>query len=166
MNHDEKIQTIKNHLLASRQKLKQALAGVQGEDWNIPVQEDGDRWTILQMVRHLQDAQKGLTGQAQRLSQGQVTVPTDFDVNRWNTRIQNKTAEANMSAEEALTALDQGLTDLLTFIDTIHPDAWEKIGWQPFLQKELPLYDFLNVIVVHENDHAEEIARAVANAKS
>jgi hypothetical protein len=35
------------------------------------------------------------------------------------------------------------------------------VGWQPFLQKELTLEEFLMVISQHERGHAAEIAAAV-----
>jgi hypothetical protein len=161
MTTPEKIQALKDQLQASRAKLHQAIANVEGAAWNTPVQSDGEQWTALQMVRHLQDSQKGLLGQTQRLMKGEVTVPPDFDIDRWNARIQTKTAEAEMSAEQALSNLAQSLEGLMALVETIQDEDWAKTGWQPGIKQTLALYDFVSLIASHEASHAEEIAQAM-----
>jgi hypothetical protein len=158
---DDKKSQLKQHLAESRRRLLAAIEGLSGDQWQIRVQEDGEQWTVLQMLRHLQDAQQGLLGQVQRLVAGGETVPRDFDINRWNARAQRKTAEVDMTPEQALANLQHSYESLLTFIDNVPDDAWSRVGWQPFLQKELTLEEFLMVISQHERGHAAEIAAAV-----
>ncbi len=157
----DKKTSLKEQLQTARQKLLAAVKDLTDSDWETPVQADGDQWTVLQMLRHLQDAQKGLTGQLERLLANQETVPQDFDVDRWNARIQKKTAEAQMNAEQALSSLEDSLQHLLGVVDSIADDVdWEKTGWQPFLKRMLTTEQFIDVIATHEAQHAEEIEEA------
>lgn len=162
----DKKSSLKEELQAARQKLLGAIDGLNGEDWDIQVQSEGDHWTVLQMLRHLQDAQKGLTGQLERLLAGQETIPRDFDVDRWNKRIQQKTAEAQLTAEQALANLETTLTHLYTVIDGIEDEGWAKTGWQSAVQREITAEEFIQVISRHEAAHAEEIANAVQQQKA
>lgn len=161
----EKKAALKTFLTETRQTLMDTLAGLDGDDWQMPVQTDGDQWTLVQMLRHLQDAEVGLGGQAMRLANGEPTVPRDFDVHRWNARIQRKTAEAEMTAEQALHILQKARQKLLAFIDDLPDEAWERTGYQSFLDQDLPLEDFIRVIGSHEAGHTAEIAAALARQK-
>ncbi|MBZ0304840.1 MAG: maleylpyruvate isomerase N-terminal domain-containing protein, partial [Anaerolineae bacterium] len=91
---------LKNHLTACREKLMHILETIEGEDWQVQVQSEGEQWTVLQMVRHLQDAHRGLTGQVKRIAAGEPNLPPDFDIDRWNAGAQRKAAE--MPPEAAL----------------------------------------------------------------
>jgi len=145
--------------LDARQKLLDAVAAVT--DWDVKVQTSGEEWTALHMIRHLQDAHSGLTGQLKRMLDGEQTVPPDFDVDRWNARAQRKAAEAGMSPQQALQKLEDSLADLLAVLDGLSEADWAKGGWQPFLKREVSTEGLLRVIANHEAGHAEEIAVAV-----
>lgn len=158
---EEKKAALKQHLNQARQRLLEIVGSMSGDDWNIKVQSDGDQWTALQMIRHLQDAHRGLTGQVKRVLAGGESVPRDFDVNRWNARAQTKAAEVAMTPEQALEALKQSHEDLLGIVDGLTDADLDRRAWQAFLQKEITLEEFIRVIGTHEAGHAEEIAAAV-----
>jgi hypothetical protein len=153
-------QDLKALMEESRQRLMGALEGLQESELDTPVQSDGERWTVLQMLRHLQDAHRGMTGQVKRLLNGEETVPRDFDVDRWNARVQKKSAEASMTAEEALANLDASLNDLMSVIDHLKDEDWGRRGWQAGVKKEMSLEELLRTMGQHEALHAGEIAAA------
>jgi len=157
---DEIKNNLKQHLTDTRQVLWDAIDGIQDDEWDVQVQADGAQWTVLQMMRHLQDAERGLRGQTMRITKGEESVPKDFDPDRWNNRIQQKTTE--MTAEEAIEVLKTSREKLLTFIDTIPDEAWQHSGYQPGLKETISLEQFIKVIGWHEEGHAKEIAAALA----
>lgn len=155
----EKKAELKAYLETNRQKLLSTIAQIK--DWEAPVQGEGDQWTALQMIRHLQDAHTGLTGQITRMLAGEQTVPADFDIDRWNARIQRKTTEAMLTPEQALDTLKASHANLLEIIDHLVEEDFEKSGYQPFLKKVLPLEEFIKVVGYHEAGHADELTNAI-----
>src|SRR5262249_34465245 len=77
----------------TRQTLKSVLDQLQTADWELQIQETDQLWTVRQIISHLADAQRGMTGQIKRINAGEETVPPDFDLNRWNRRAVEKAAE-------------------------------------------------------------------------
>ena len=156
---NEKKAELRQHLETSRQTLLDVISKIQGDAWAKPVQDSGERWTALQMVRHLQDAHQGLSKQLDRLREGQETVPQDFDLDRWNARVQSKTTE--MTVEEALEALKASHERLLQTVDSLTEEDFQKTGWQPSLKKMLPLEVLIKVIGSHEANHAKDLENAL-----
>lgn len=152
---------LKHKLQASRQKLIDALQDLSDDQWQIQVQSDEDQWTVLQMVRHLQDAHTGLTGQIQRMLGGGETVPRDFDIDRWNKRTQTKTTE--LTSAEAIETLNQSHANLMGIVDNLQDEDFEKRGWSAWKQQEVSLEAFLMIISEHEAFHTGEIANALAD---
>jgi len=155
--HEAKKTALRQHLEEARAYLLEVVAKLTPEEWEKPVQSEGERWTALQMMRHLQDAHVGLVGQMGRLLQGEATVPPDFDIDRWNARVQRKTAEAALTVEQAQETLKASHTKLLALIDTLSEDDWERRGFQPGLGREVSLEEFIHVIGLHERTHAQEM---------
>lgn len=150
---------LKNYLTECRQKLMTTLNAISGDDWNVQVQSEGDHWTVLQMVRHLQDAHRGLVGQARRIAAGEPNLPPDFDIDRWNAGAQRKTTE--MPPEIALENLRASHEKLLEFIEGLSEQSFQNTGYQAYLKKTLPLDEFIKIIGEHELAHGEEIAKAL-----
>jgi len=69
---------------AAHQATWAVLSAIPEADRLRPVYGEGGPWTVRDVVAHLADAESGLLGQVRRLLAGQVTVPPDFDLNRWN----------------------------------------------------------------------------------
>lgn len=157
---EEKKAELRQLLIDNRAQLMEALRAAEQAGWDTQVQADGEQWTALQMLRHLQDAHKGLTGQLQRMLAGQPTVPPEFDVNRWNASVQRKTTE--MTAEAALESLAASHEALLDIVAALRPEDFQQRGWSSARQREVSLEEFVQVIGLHEGMHATEIAEAAA----
>ncbi len=155
----DKKETLKQHLNESRQKLWAILENVQADQWDVQVQSEGEQWTVLQMVRHLQDAHRGLSGQAKRIVAGEPNLPPDFDLDRWNSGVQRKTTD--MSAETALENLQTSHEKLLAFVDSLQDADWAKEGFQASFKQPMTLDKFIEIIGSHEVLHATEIASAL-----
>ena len=73
-------QAILHTLAQARIKLMGVLHQLQADDWEKTVQDGNSKWTVRQMVIHLVDAQKGMTGQMTTINGGQEAIPEDFDL--------------------------------------------------------------------------------------
>lgn len=153
-------QALRQHLEASRQQLLAVVDQIQETGWQKPVQVDGERWTALQMIRHLQDAHKGLTAQLERMIAGQETVPADFDIDRWNARIQGKTTD--MTPEQALETLKASHAKLLSVVDNLKEEDFARSGYQAGVKRVVSLEEFINIIGLHEQEHTRDLKNALS----
>ncbi len=146
---------IVNLLDQTRQQLKAVLDRLQPGDWETPVQEADQKWTVRQIVSHLVDAQRGMTVQITRINAGEATVPPDFDLNRWNKRSVEKAADKQ--PPELLTALDEGRTALKQVLDGLSDSDLDKRGRHSSLQI-MSIEEIARLIGTHEADHTKIIA--------
>jgi len=77
-------QAIEAYVSQAHQETWPVLAAIPEADRATLVYGEGGPWTVRDVVAHLADAETGLLGQVQRLLAGKMTVPPDFDLNRWN----------------------------------------------------------------------------------
>lgn len=150
---------LKNHLITCREKLMHTLETIEGEEWQVQVQSEGEQWSVLQMVRHLQDAHRGLTGQVKRIAAGERNLPPDFDIDRWNAGVQRKAAE--MLPETALENLKTSHQTLLEVLEGLQEEDFTREGYHANYKKMMPLDEFITIIGSHEVQHGEEIAQAL-----
>ncbi len=140
----------------TRQTLKGVLDHVVPDDWEKTVQEEDQKWTVRQILAHLVDAQKGMTGQIARINAGEEPIPPDFDLNRWNKRAVEKSAER--TPQELLVALDEGRVTLKRTLDAMSDSDFDKKGRHSSLQI-MSLEEIARQIGTHESDHARIVAQ-------
>src|SRR3954468_24154567 len=90
--------------------LRSVLDHLQIGDWEKTIQDEDQQWTVRQIVSHLVDAQRGMTGQISKISVGEDIIPADFDLNRWNRRaVEN---QADKTPQDLISTLEDGRTAL------------------------------------------------------
>lgn len=152
-------------LTEARQELLDTLNSLTPEQWETIVfpGDDDAAWTVTDLLRHLSDSERGLTGQAQAWQAGKNPIPPDFDLARWNKRAVQK--RKDKSAEELLSDLAESRKALLAFIDTLQPDDWQKKGRHASL-RILTIEQIIKLIGHHERDHARNIREAVQKSNA
>jgi uncharacterized damage-inducible protein DinB len=151
-------QAILDALAQGREHLTTVLGSLQPDDWEKTVQEGDQNWTVRQIVTHLADAQKGMTGQMTTINSGQEAIPADFDLDRWNKRAVEKGADK--TPEILISALDEGRVKLLQFIDGLSDADMDKQGRHSSL-KIMTIEQIALLIASHEVEHAQVIADAL-----
>nr|AIA11666.1 DinB superfamily [uncultured bacterium] len=152
-------QTILDILNQGRAKLTHVINQLQPTDWDKSVQEGDQKWTVKQIITHLVDAQKGMTGQITTISSGQEAIPADFDLDRWNKRAVEKGADK--TSEDLLTALDEGRTKLLDLVKTFSDTQLDQKGRHSSLAI-MSVEEIVTLIGTHEAEHASLIAQALS----
>lgn len=127
-------------------------------DWETAVYHEETHWTITDILRHLVDAEKGMTGMIRQWQQGKNPVPPDFDLERWNNRVVQKSAEK--SPDELLSELRENRTNLLSFIGTIQDDDWAKQGRHGSL-RIMNIEEVCHLIAEHELSHLAVMEEAL-----
>ena len=129
--------------------------------WQTTVYHEDSTWTFGDILRHLVDAERGMTGLMRQWQQGNNPVPADFDLARWNHRVIQKTADK--SPTELLSELRENRSNLLNFIETIQPDDWEKHGRHGSL-RIMTIEEVCHLIADHELSHLNVMQAASESA--
>jgi hypothetical protein len=126
-------------------------------DWKTAVYHEESNWTITDILRHLVDAERGMTGMISQWQQGKNPVPPDFDLARWNNRVIQKAAEKNPA--ELLAEFNKNRSNLLNLIDTLQPEDWAKQGRHGSL-RIMSIEEVCHLIADHEQDHLRAMIEA------
>ena len=91
---------------------------VTPEQWSLPVPSDeGAQWTAHDVLAHVAGSEAGQLGQIQRGLAGGVTVPDDFDVDRYNRRAVQK--QAAVPVAELLAIIERDHALVLAALDAV-----------------------------------------------
>lgn len=153
----ERIETIKTQLVNSRARLDAVLDAV-GDRWEMQVYSDGLGWSVRQLINHLADADRGHNNQVMNIAEGNDIIPADFDIERYNKRVTEKTAEK--SAEQSRAELAEYRAQLLAWLDTLDETKLDQQGRHASL-RVLSVEQILQVQSDHERTHADDIARTI-----
>ncbi len=139
---------------ASREALFATLDLLSPEDWDTPVQSEGEGWTVRHVVTHLLDTEQSQMILLQRLRNGEETVPADFDIDRWNRRVKKMEPR---STEELRSGMEESRMAFNALFDQIMPHELALTGRHPATGDETTLERFLEVLAWHETHHTKEI---------
>ena len=144
-------------LNSSRAALLPVLEGLNEAQWETAVQSEGAAWTVSDIVRHLVNAENGMTGLMVQFKQGKDPVPPDFDRDRYNKRAVEKTKD--LSREDLLNAMTQNRENLLAVIETLSEEDWHKKGRHASLNI-YTIEEICHIIADHETAHLSDIQAA------
>ena len=149
---------LRQHLTTSRATLLNCLTRLTEEQWQTTVFSDDNHWTAADILRHLADAQRGMTSQIAQIQAGGTGVPEDFDLTRWNARGVRKAQEKTPG--ELMGELEDGQTNVLMLLDMMQEGDWEKKG-RHGSGRILTIAEIFQVIGSHEATHAKDISQAL-----
>lgn len=153
----ERIDRIRQELEESRQYLYHVLGQV-GDRWETPVYSDGLQWNVRQLLAHLADADRGHNAQAMNIAEGKDLIPEDFNIERYNRRTTEKSADK--TPQQAISELETTRQQLYDWLSTIDERALDNKGRHATL-KIMTVEQILGVLVWHERTHAQDIAVAL-----
>lgn len=143
----------------ARQSLMLYFDDLKEADWETAVYHEETEWTVTDILRHLVDSERGMTSMMAQWQQGNDPIPADFDLTRWNSRAIQK--RASKTPEELLADLRTNRIDLLSFIETLQDEDWQKQGRHGSL-RIMTIEQVCHLIADHESDHLRVIKEAVA----
>ncbi len=111
-------------------------------------------------MRHLVNAEKGMTGLITQFQQDNNPVPLDFDREHYNQRIIQKTKEKNPAA--LLAEFEENQVVFLAVLDSIQEEDWQKNGRHASL-RIMTIEEVCYLIPDHEHTHLEHIKAALGD---
>lgn len=149
---------IREKKLRVRQELMTVLHGLSEAEWETAVYIQGTQWTISDLLRHLVNAERGMTNLINQFLQGNDPVPADFDRERFNKRIVEKTKDK--SPAELMAELEENEAVFLETLVVITEDDWTKKGRHASL-RIMTIEEICHLIPDHEQAHLQEIQQAL-----
>jgi hypothetical protein len=135
------------------------LARVAPEQWSMAVPSDeGAEWKARDVLAHLAVSEGGQLGQITRCLEGGVTVPDDFDLNRFNRRAVQKQAETSVT--ELLAVIERDYAKLLSALDSVAEADLDRTG-RHARGDTLTIEQFFHRAGEHRRQHAEQLAQVL-----
>jgi len=132
---------------------------VTTEQWTTPVPSDeGAQWTARDVLAHVAGSEAGQLGQIMRGLSGGVTVPDDFDVNRYNRRAVQK--QAAVPVAELLATIEREHATVLAALDAVAETDLDLTG-RHARGDTLTIEQFFHRITEHRRQHAEALAQTL-----
>ncbi|HXV98388.1 MAG TPA: maleylpyruvate isomerase N-terminal domain-containing protein, partial [Anaerolineae bacterium] len=81
---------LKQRLSQARTELENLLTSLIPDQWHTPIISEGDTWTVLDIVAHLVENERGMSIHVHKIRQGKETVPEGFDLTQWNAGLKRR----------------------------------------------------------------------------
>lgn len=156
-------EAILEKLAASRGELLAFIAGLEEAAWKTAVftpetDDETAKWSALDIIKHLVNAEWGMTSLMMNIQSGKGGVPDNFDRSRYNNRSVSKLA--GKTPTDLTDSLEQNRARLLAFINTLSDKDWGKKGRHASLNI-YSIEEICHIIADHERDHIEDIKQAL-----
>ena len=149
---------LQTKLAENRTALFTLLHSLSEEEWQTAVFSEETIWTVADMVRHLESAERGMITLMAGIQQGGAGVPADFDLARYNASRIQKTKEKRPSA--LLVDMQKNREALLAFMESLTAEDWQKKGRHGTL-RIMTIAEICHIIADHEALHTDDIKKAV-----
>lgn len=121
-------------------------------------QDDGENWSIHTLISHLADSERGMLGQVKRALAGEMTVPDDFDLDRWNRGVAKRSADGTIP--EFLDSILDAYQQCLELLDTLEESELDVQG-RHASGDILTIEGFLRRIAKHRLRHAQDAMKVI-----
>jgi len=155
---DNQYLELQNELAGSRQALQDLLAGLSAAEWETAVYTENATWQVIDLLRHLTEAESSMLRLMTLIRDGGAGVPDDFDLDRWNASRIKKTL--GKSTDDLLAEMAQNRANLLAFMASLDETDWGKKG-RHGSGHVLSIAEICAVIAEHEATHTADIRAAL-----
>jgi len=145
---------LKQFLDNSMDKFNSLVMNITEDQLESRIQDKEGGWTVIEILRHIQNSEKGLLLQINNILSGGEGAPADFDLAKYNKRSNEKMNE--MTFEEVKIKMIENRTATLKILESITDEQLELRGRHANL-KEYSILDFFKTISYHQHSHVKKI---------
>ena len=149
-----KKEVLRKKLSDIRNDLLDTIKNLNAQDLNQRISSKNESWTIIDVLRHLFEAEKGMTPLMININKGSEGVPEDFDLNRYNKRSVQKLSEKSL--DFLLNGFEENREKLFSLLSELSIEDLNKKGRHGTLLI-LTIEEIFNLIADHEKSHLEKI---------
>ncbi len=154
----DKKSELKQKLAQTRANLENLLASLTPEQWCTPVISEGNTWTVLDVVAHLAENERGMSIHIHKIRHGKETVPEGFDLTQWNAGLKERAGTPTPA--ELLQTLAQTRAKTLEVLETIRDDEWRLTGHHP-ARGLITIEQYYETMAGHDAGHTDDIKTAL-----
>lgn len=145
---------LKGYLDNSMAKFETVVNNLKEEDLNLQVQDKEGGWTVIELLRHVQNSERGMTGTINAVLEGGEGAPADFDLKRYNAKTLEKMGD--LTLEEIKSNMIKYRARTLEVLESVTKDDWEKTGRHATLDI-FTVKRFFEIISWHQRHHMKVI---------
>jgi hypothetical protein len=142
----------------ARDDLKQLLSSLTESEWHTVVISEGQDWTVLDLVGHLAENERGMSIHIHKIRTGRETIPPDFDLEQWNAGLKERLVAAPIA--DPLAMLDQVRERTLQVLHDLNEPDFTLMGRHPS-RGLITIKQYYDTIAAHDIDHAGDIRRGL-----
>jgi hypothetical protein len=145
---------LRANLDKSMAKFENVVSNIKDEDLNVQIQDKEGGWTVIELLRHIQNSERGMTGTIKAVLEGGEGAPADFDLKFYNTRTQEKMSDITL--DEIKSNMLKYRERTLQVLDIVKDEDWGKRGRHATLDI-FTIKQFFEVISWHQQHHLKGI---------
>ena len=85
-----------SYLNKSMEKFEKVMAHLKPDHINIQIQNKEGGWTVIEILRHIQNSERGMAQMVKSVIEGGEGASKDFDLSRYNIRSNEKMMEMTL----------------------------------------------------------------------
>ena len=147
-------QFLAKRLRSDGEKMTAFFAELSDTEWQKTIYTEGETWTIRNVLAHFVTAEQGFLRLFAEILDGSEGVPSDFDIDRYNARQQEKVQE--LSPQELLVRYQDVRAKMAAWVESLSADDLAKQGRHPFLG-ETTLEDMIMLVYRHNQIHYRDM---------
>ena len=123
-------------------------------DLEVQINEGDNGWSVIEILRHVQNSERGMTTNLQSIVDGGEGVPREFDLMTYNT---DSNAEmADVTLDKIKENMRNYRENTLALLQSIVDDDWHKKGRHP-TQDVYTVEQIFEIIRLHPIQHLKGI---------
>jgi hypothetical protein len=144
-----------------RKKLDESMSIFEGvvnnlkeDDLNVRINEGEQGWTVIEILRHVQNSENGMTKNLRSILEGGEGVPLNFDLMKYNASSNDKMKD--VSLDKIMENMRSYRENTLELLSTVKDEDWGKEGRHPS-QEVFSVEKIFEIIWSHPIDHLKGI---------
>ena len=127
---------------------------INKEEQNMQIQESGERWTAIQLLRHIAYSESSITKLIDDIIAGKDEVQENYSLNDINTKAQDILKDKDMNSIQA--RMDKSRNATLELLEKISDDDWTKEG-RYFTGDVVSVKQIFEILIWHQSHHGKQI---------
>lgn len=149
---------LKQKLVEARAELQNLLASLIPEQWHTPVISEDNTWTVLDIVAHLVENERGMSIHVHKIRKGQEPLPSNFNLQEWNAGLKGRMGQP--SPAELLEAMAQTRARTLEGLESIRDEEWNLTGHHP-ARGVISIAQYYETMAGHDVGHTGDIRKGL-----
>jgi hypothetical protein len=145
---------IKEKLDESMNTFESVIRKLEEKDMKVKINEGEKGWKVIEILRHIQNSENGMTKNLESILKGGNGVPLDFDLMKYNASANEEMKE--VSLDQILENMRNYRENTLAVLSNVKDDQWKLEGRHPS-QEVFTVEKIFEIIWSHPVDHLKGI---------